>query len=84
MRASFECRFGRHAGLNIDQMVSRLQRGDEDHLDKDWIINVVRYDDNYWVLNNRHFSALARCAELKFDSNGNPKDSKRVIRTTKV
>ena len=60
--------------------MSRLQRGDENHLDKDWMINVVRYDGNYWVLNNRHFSALARCAELKFDSNGNPRDSKRVIR----
>ena len=45
---------GKHCGYHCEDLVSRMEQGEEDLHSEEWILDVVRYGDIFFSLNNRH------------------------------
>ena len=44
----------KHCGYHCEDLVSRMEQGEEDLHSEEWILDVVRYGDIFFSLNNRH------------------------------
>ena len=53
-------RHGKHAGKTKEQMATLLIDGEEDAHCSDWVLDVVRYNGQYCLLNNQHLWSLLR------------------------